>query len=110
MGIYVCIERALAGSAAYGHGEDVRTACGVVRESKAETINTLIHSACEGLSITGEQLYTECEEGDLPDTQSGTLTHTVLRLTAATLALMRASTASGQVTQPTQPTGPSCSV
>jgi hypothetical protein len=108
MGIYLCIECALAGSAAYRHGEDVRTACGVVRELKAETINTLIHSACEGLSITGEQLYAECEEGgDLPDTQSGTLTHTVLRLTAETLALMRTSMASGQVTQPT---GPSCSV
>ncbi len=63
------------GSAAYRQGEDVRTARSIARESSTEAINALIHSACEGLSITGEQLYAELEEGgDLPDIYSGTLT------------------------------------
>jgi hypothetical protein len=74
-GPYVDIECALAGGAACRHGEDVRTARRIVRESNTEAINALIHSACEDLSITGEQLYAELEEGgDLPSIYSRTLT------------------------------------
>ncbi len=70
---------------------------GVARDSNTEAINALIHSACEDLSITGEQLYAELEEGgDLPDIYSGTLTPKVLRLTAETLALMRDSMTSAE--------------
>ena len=90
MGRYLDIERAPADSAAYGRGEDVYKAGGLARESNVETINALIRSACENLSITGEQLYAELEEGgDLPDVHSETLTPKALRLTAKTLALMR---------------------
>jgi len=56
MGPYIDIECALAGGAACRHGEDVRTARGIIRESNTEAI-VLIHAACEDLSITGEQLY-----------------------------------------------------
>jgi hypothetical protein len=46
--------------------------------------------ACEGLTITPEQLRQELEKGgDMPDLQSGALTLQALRLTARTLALMR---------------------
>ena len=48
--------------------------------------------ACQGLSITPEQLRQELEAGgDIPDLVSGTLTSKVLRLTGKTLALMRCS-------------------
>jgi hypothetical protein len=94
---YVDLERASVGGAAYRHGEDVRTACSIARESNTETIYTLVHSACEGLSFTGEQLYTELEEGgDLPDIYSGMLTPEALRLAAETLALMRESVTSAE--------------
>ena len=84
------IDRAPAGSAAYGRGEDVRAASGVSRKTSAKTLNALIHSACEGLSIAGEQLYAELEEvADLPDIHSGALKPKTLRLTAETPELMR---------------------
>jgi hypothetical protein len=49
-----------------------------------------LEAACEGLSITPEQLRAELEAGgDLPGLVSGALTPQALRLTARTLALMR---------------------
>jgi hypothetical protein len=48
--------------------------------------------ACEGLTITPDQLRAEpTEGGDIPDLVSGALTSKALRLTARTLALMRYS-------------------
>ncbi len=98
---YVHVERAPAGNAAYRHGEDVQTPRGVARESNTETINAMIHSACEDLSITGEQPYAKLQEGgDLPDIHSGTLTPKALRVAAEMWALMRDSMALlGQVTE-----------
>ncbi len=88
---YVDEVREFAGGAACRQEEDVRTARSIARESNTEAINALIHSACEDLSITGEQLYAELEEGgDLPDIYSRTLAK-ALRLTVETLALMRGS-------------------
>jgi hypothetical protein len=50
----------------------------------------MLEIACEGLSLTPEQLRAELTEGgDIPDLQSGALTPQALRLTARTLALMR---------------------
>lgn len=55
-----------------------------------DDVASLIASACEGLTITPEQLLAELTEGgDMPDLQSGSLTPQALRLTARTLALMR---------------------
>jgi hypothetical protein len=52
----------------------------------------MLEIACEGLSITPEQLRRELEEGgDVPDLVSGALTLQALRLTARTVALMRLS-------------------
>ena len=88
MRAYVDMECAPAGSAVYRHEEDVRTVRSITRESNTDAINVLIHSAYEDLSITGEQLYAELEEGsNLPNIYSGTLTSKALRLTAETLAL-----------------------
>jgi hypothetical protein len=57
----------------------------------------VIHFACDGLSITDEQLRAELEEsGDITDVQSGALTSKALRLTAETLALMRYATLPAQ--------------
>jgi hypothetical protein len=53
-------------------------------------LERMIETACQGLSITPEQLHQELEvSGDLPDLVSGALTPNALRLTAKTLALMR---------------------
>jgi hypothetical protein len=98
---YVDLEREFASGAAYRREEDFHIAYGVARESNTEAINSLIHAACEDLSITGEQLYAELEEGgDHPDIYSETLTPKALRLTAETLALMRGSMTLGRVTKP----------
>jgi hypothetical protein len=53
-------------------------------------LRTLFEDACQGVSITPEQLRRELEEnGDIPDLISGALTPKALWLTAQTLALMR---------------------
>ncbi len=53
-------------------------------------LKRMLEVACQGLSITPEQLHQELEEGgDLPDLVPGTLTPKALKLTAKTLALMR---------------------
>ncbi len=53
-------------------------------------LRTMFENACEGLTITPEQLRQELEEGgDLPDLVSGALTSAVLRLTVETLDTMR---------------------
>ncbi len=53
-------------------------------------IDRLLQAACQGLTITPEQLRQELEAGgDLADLPSGALTVKALRLTASTLALMR---------------------
>jgi hypothetical protein len=55
-------------------------------------LRTLLENACQGLSITPEQLHQELEAGgDLPDLVSGVLTSEALRLMAKTLVLMRCS-------------------
>jgi hypothetical protein len=55
-------------------------------------LRTLFENACQGLSITPEQLQQQLEAGDdIPDLISGALTLKALRLTARTLALMRCS-------------------
>jgi hypothetical protein len=55
-------------------------------------VERMLEIACEGLSITPEQLRRELEEGgDVPDLVSGALTLQALRLTARTVALMRLS-------------------
>lgn len=90
MGHDLDIEHVPAGCEPDGRRKDTGSATSVARESNSESIITLIHSACEGLSITSEQLYTELEEGsDFPDIRSGTITLKILRLTAETLSLMR---------------------
>jgi hypothetical protein len=51
---------------------------------------TMVQAACQGLTITPEQLGHELEEnGDIPDLVSGTLTPKALRLTAETLNTMK---------------------
>jgi hypothetical protein len=50
-------------------------------------INRLIKSACQGLSITPEQLRPELEDGDLQDLASGALTPHGLRLVAKSSTL-----------------------
>ena len=51
-------------------------------------LRTRSENACQGLSITPEQLRRELKEnGDIPDLVSGALTPKALRLTAKTLAL-----------------------
>jgi hypothetical protein len=50
----------------------------------------MIETACQGLSITPEQLRQELEAGsDLPDLASGALTPKALRLAAQILVLLR---------------------
>ncbi len=50
----------------------------------------MLEIACQGLSITPEQLRQDLEEGsNLPDVVLGALTAKALRLTAKTLVLMR---------------------
>ncbi len=52
----------------------------------------LFENACQGLSITPEQLRQELEAGgDIPDLVSGALTPKALRLTAKTLACQESS-------------------
>ncbi len=53
-------------------------------------LRTVFENACQGLSITPEQLRQELEAAaDIPDVVSGTLTPKALKVTAKTLALMR---------------------
>lgn len=53
-------------------------------------LDHLLEIACEGLSLTPEELRQELTKGGgIPDLQSGALTPKALRLTARTLALMR---------------------
>ncbi|HKF96512.1 MAG TPA: hypothetical protein VKB96_18365, partial [Gammaproteobacteria bacterium] len=53
-------------------------------------VERMLEIACEGLSITPDQLRRELEAGgDIPDLVSGALTPQALRLTARALALMR---------------------
>jgi hypothetical protein len=53
-------------------------------------LERMIETACQGLSITAEQLHQELEEdGDIPDLASGALTPKALRLAAQILALLR---------------------
>jgi hypothetical protein len=50
----------------------------------------MLEDACQGLSITPEQLQQELEAGrDMPDLACGALASKALWLTATTLALMR---------------------
>lgn len=50
----------------------------------------MLADACQGLTITPEQLRDELEgDGDLRDLISGALTPRALRMTAETLTLMR---------------------
>jgi hypothetical protein len=67
-----------------------------VRDHKAELLAYLnpgaTNIACEGLSLTPEQLRQELEAaGDLPDLVPGALTPKALSLTARALALRRES-------------------
>jgi hypothetical protein len=60
-------------------------------------LRTLFENACQGLSITPEQLRQDLEEGnDLPDVVLGALTASALRLTAKTLVLVRYWPGSGR--------------
>ena len=53
-------------------------------------LERMLELACQGLSITPEQLHQELEAGgDIPDLVSGALTPAVLRLTVETLDTMR---------------------
>jgi hypothetical protein len=53
-------------------------------------LERMLEVACEGLSLTPDQLHQELEAGgDLPALASGELTPQALRLTAKTLALIR---------------------
>jgi len=63
------------------------------RPARADAqLRTLLEAACQGLTITPEQLWHELKAGrDLPDLESGALTPHGLRLTAETLAVMRYS-------------------
>jgi hypothetical protein len=95
MGRYLETARAAADGTAIAAREGDRSAQGERRESNKEAVNFMIQRACEGLSITDEQLHAELEAGgDLPDIQSGALTPKALRLTAETLSLLRYSTLS----------------
>ncbi|MDQ3797355.1 MAG: hypothetical protein M3294_07300, partial [Pseudomonadota bacterium] len=59
-----------------------------------------LENACQGLSITPEQLRQELEaDGDIPDLVSGALTPEALRLTARTLVLMRCSPENEQLAE-----------
>ncbi len=65
--------------------------------STSAGLERMLELACQGLSITPEQLHLELEEaGDLHDLVSGALTPKALRLTAKTLALMRYGPGSGR--------------
>jgi hypothetical protein len=99
MGSYLDVESKAMSSAAYSLHEGARTACGKKEQLREKVIHSMIHRACEGLSITDEQLRAELEAGgDLPDIQSGALTPKALRLAAETLSLLRYSTLSAQAT------------
>src|SRR5215218_3401136 len=68
------------------------------------SLERMLEMACEGLTITPEQLCQELERGcDMPDLQSGAITPQALRLTARTLALIRHS---GDALQSNTPNAP----
>jgi hypothetical protein len=57
--------------------------------SSLADLDRMLELACEGLSLTPDQLHQELEAGgDLPALASGELTPQALRLTAKTLALI----------------------
>jgi hypothetical protein len=62
-------------------------------------LRALFENACQGLSITPEQLRTELTGDDIPDRVSGALTPGALGLTAKTLALICDGPRSGRLAE-----------